>query len=192
MRRAAAVLIGAALSAGAWPSFAAVVLDNLTAKPNPARFANGYPPDIDIDIMVRDRGMTRILGCDVTVDFGDGTPDVEQRFMDGGARKITLRHVYRKKGSYPIRVKGRAAPGGRACEGDLKVQLLVVEDPRSADAAAPRDTVTTTVGCPAGWALVPGSLSGNRFRCRPDKSAINIECRGGTRYVDQDGMIGCD
>jgi hypothetical protein len=120
MNRFAATMLLMTLSAVAIPAAAAVVVDKLTAQPNPARSSSGHPPELEFEVTIKDRGMARILGCDLALDFGDGTPAVQQRFMDGGPRKATVKHVYDKPGSY-IRRHGTQghASGDRKLPGRL-------------------------------------------------------------------------
>jgi len=185
-RRTAPVLIsGSLLLIPALPAASAVVIDTLSARPNPARFSGTTPPQIVMEIAIKDRGVTRILGCDLALDFGDGSPVLPLSFMDGGARRISVKHVYNKPGTFVAATRGRAGGNVRPCEGERRMSMVVVgELPRVAPAPAP------VAGCPAGWALVPGSQSGDKFRCRPQPPA-KIECAGGTKYFEQDGMIGC-
>ena len=186
-RPTAPVLIaGSLLLMSAVPAASAVVIDSLVARPNPARFAGSTPPQVEIDVTIKDRGMTRILGCDLTLDLGDGSPALPLSFMDGGARKISTKHVYNKSGTYVIVTRGRAGGSVRPCEGEHRFSVTVLgEPPPHAEGA----TLTTT--CPAGWALVPGSQSGDKFKCRPQPPASKIECAGGTKYFEQEGLIGC-
>jgi len=178
-----------ALSAAADSAVAAVVIDTFTVRPNPARFAGGDPPQIEIEITIKDRGITRLLGCELLIDFGDGTPAVLQSLADGGTRKATLKHVYRKPGVYAAVARGRPGGGGRACEGERRVQVTIIDETPPAETVQPKETVT--VNCPAGWSVIPGSQSGPRFKCRADRPAPKIECQGGTKYFEQDGVIGC-
>jgi hypothetical protein len=191
-RRAVPVsLVGLLLLCPAMPAAAAVVIDKLMARPVPARSAKGYPQEFEFEITVKDRGMTRILGCDVMLDFGDGTPAAQQHFMDGGARRAVVKHVYEAPGTYAAVAHGRAVAGGRACDGEKRAQVTVTGEPSAPEGAALSETPPVTAGCPAGWSLVPGSQSGNRFRCRSEHAAPKIECHGGTKYFEQDGTIGC-
>jgi hypothetical protein len=188
-RRAVPVtLVGLLLLCSAMPAAAAVVIDKLIARPVPARSAKGYPQEVEFEITIKDRGVTRILGCDVTLEFGDATPDALQHFMDGGARRSVVKHVYETPGTYPVVARGRVVAGGRACEGEKRAQVTVNREP---EVAVPSETPPVTAGCPAGWSLIPGSQSGYRFRCRLEHAAPRIECQGGTKYVEQDGTIGC-
>jgi hypothetical protein len=168
---------------------AAVVIDSIVVKPNPAHVTGGTPAELEVEVAIRDRGVTRIMGCHFALDFGDGTPDLVQQFMDGGPRKALVRHHYRKPGTYNVRVRGTPAGRDRACEGEKRVQVVVVGDSEGAGDAV-RETAALSL-CPQGWSLIPGSQSGLRFKCRPDKPLVKIECQGGTKFFDQDGVIGC-
>ncbi len=184
-------LIGVLLLCSAMPADAAVVIDKLTARPIPSRSPKGYPQEVEFEIAIRDRSVTRILGCDVSVEFGDGTPDAQQHFMDGGARKAVVRHVYEAPGSYTAVARGRAVAGGRACDGERRAQITIGGELPAPERTAPSEPPPVTAACPAGWSLVPGSLSGYRFRCRAEPTMPKIECQGGTKYFEQDGTIGC-
>jgi hypothetical protein len=184
-------LIGGLLLCYAMHADAAVVIDKLTARPIPARSPKGYPQEVEFEIAIRDRSVTRILGCDVIVEFGDGTPDAQQHFMDGGARRAVVKHVYEAPGTYTVVARGRTAPGARACDGERRAQITIVGELPAPERTAPSEPPAVTAGCPAGWSLVPGSQSGYRYKCRPEHAAPRIECQGGTKYFDQDGTIGC-
>jgi hypothetical protein len=177
-----------ALSAAAGPATAAVAIDTFTARPNPGRFGGGYPPQIEIEVTVKDRGITRLLGCELLIDFGDGTPEVLQSLADGGARKATLKHVYRKPGVYAAVVRGRPGGGGRACDGERRAG----DDHRRDAAGGERATQeAVSVNCPAGWSVVPGSQAGLASR-RADRPTPKIECQGERKYLQSRmWVIGC-
>jgi len=189
-RTVAVTLVGFSLLCPVVPASAAVGVDRLNARPIPAP-AKGYPQEVEFEITVKDRGMTRILGCDVLLDFGDGTPAAQQHFMDGGARRIVVKHVYELPGTYTAVVRGRTTPGGRACDGERRVQLTIAGEAPAQQRQTANEVTPMTIGCPLGWSPVPGSQSGYRFRCRPEPTMPKIECQGGTKYVEQDGTIGC-
>src|SRR6185436_21018006 len=92
------------------PAAAVVVVDTVSVRPNPVHFTRDNPAELEVEVAIRDRGVTRILGCQLALDFGDGTPDLLQQFMDGGTRKMTVKHVYRKPGIYNVLAHG-AVPG---------------------------------------------------------------------------------
>jgi hypothetical protein len=186
---APAVFAGVLLLMPAVPAVAAVTIDMLAARPNPARFARGHAPQVDVEVSIKDRGVTRILGCDLALNFGDGTPEAIQRFMDGGPRKAIIPHVYEQAGVYVVLARGRAGSTGRPCDGERRVEVTVVGEPPPPEPA--KETAAPTSACPAGWSLVPGSQSGARFKCRADNPLPKLECQSGTRYFSQDGVIGC-
>ena len=172
------------------PASAAVVIDKLTARPLPPRSARAYPQEFEFEVTIRDGGVTRILGCDLSLDFGDGTAPVHQHFTDGGARKVVVKHVYEAPGTYTAVARGKVLPGARACDGERRAQLEIAGEPPAQERAAAEATQVST-GCPPGWSLVPGSQSGYRFKCRAERLIPRIECQGGTKYFEQDGAIGC-
>ena len=112
---AAALLCTAAL--------AAPKIDRVVVKPNPAQFAGDKAPEVEIAISISrtkfDKG-----GCDARVDFGDG----EGRNLDfSAAATRTLRHVYRKDGSYSVAVRGT---GATPCDGAQQTALKVAGQPK--------------------------------------------------------------
>jgi len=175
----------------ALPAGAAVVIEKLSARPIPARSAKGYPQEFEFEITIKDRGVSRILGCDVALEFGDASPGAQQHFMDGGVRKAVVKHVYEAPGTFTAVVRGRTIAGGRACDGEQRAQVTVAGEQPAQEGTAPGGASSVSAGCPAGWALVPGSQSGYRFKCRPEHTTPKIECQGGTKYFEQDGTIGC-
>ena len=91
------------------PLFAAPRIDNLSVK------ANTKSPEVEIAVAVARGGGT----CDVRVDFGDG----QGRTIDFGiATTRTLKHTYRKGGSFKVAVKGT---GKTPCEGAREVAVSV-------------------------------------------------------------------
>lgn len=180
-----------ALSAAAGPAAAAVVIDNFTVRPNPVRFSRGYPPQVEIEVTIKDRGITRLLGCELVIDFGDGTPEVRQSIADGGTRKATLKHAYSKAGVFEVVVRGKPGGGGRACDGERRAAVKVIDETPPPEPAPPKEAAAVTANCPPGWSLVPGSQAGARFKCRADRPTPKIDCQGGTKYFEQDGTIGC-
>jgi hypothetical protein len=172
------------------PAVAVVVVDGVSVRPNPLHFTRDNPAELEVEVAIRDRGVTRILGCQLALDFGDGTPDLLQQFMDGGTRKMTVKHVYRKPGIYNVRVHGAMPGRERVCEGEKHIQVIVVGEPETGTSEVAKEAATLTL-CPQGWSLIPGSQSGARFKCRPDKPLVKIECQNGTKFFEQEGMIGC-
>jgi len=190
-RVARLALLAAALALGpAMPAAAAVVIDKLTVRPMPARSAKEVPQEFEFEITIRDRGVARILGCDAMIEFGDGAPDAHQHFMDGGARKALVKHLYVVPGVYTVVARGRSVTGGRACDGEKRVEAVVGE-PAAQRTTAPGEAPPVTSGCPAGFSLIPGSQSGYRYKCRAESATPKIQCQGDTKYFEQDGTIGC-
>ncbi len=102
---------------------AAPKIDNVTVKPNPAVFAGGKPPEVEVSVSVS-RTRFGSEACDARVEFGDG----EGRTLDfsGVAGTRTVRHVYKKGGNYRVVAKGS---GKNPCEGTRELALNVTGGP---------------------------------------------------------------
>jgi hypothetical protein len=102
-------------------AFATPKIESVAVQPSQPKFTDGKPPEVEVSVGVArtkfDKG-----GCDARVDFGDG----EGRTLDFDvASKRSVRHTYKKGGSYTVVAKGA---GSRACEG-MQQQPLVVTGP---------------------------------------------------------------
>ena len=118
--RVTLLLVVAALSMTA---VAAPKIESIVVKPNPAPFAAGKAPEVEIAVSVNrtkfDKG-----GCDARLDFGDG----QGRNLEFGvATQRTVHHVYKKDGSYTIAVRGA---GATPCEGAQAAALKVAGEPK--------------------------------------------------------------
>ena len=121
MMRSVLALVGAMVFSVA--VLAAPKIESLVVKPNAAQFAGDKAPEVEIAVSISrtkfDKG-----GCDARLDFGDG----EGRNLDfSAAATRTLRHVYRKDGSYTVSVRGA---GGTPCEGSQQAALKVSGEPK--------------------------------------------------------------
>ena len=104
-------------------ALAAPKLESVVVKPNPARFSGEKAPEVEISVSISrtkfDKG-----GCDARLDFGDG----QGRTLDfQAAATRTVRHVYKKDGSYTVAVRGT---GGSPCEASQQAALTVAGEPR--------------------------------------------------------------
>ena len=116
-----AFILAASLCASA--ALAAPKIDNIAVKPNPAAFAGGKPPEVEVSVSVsRTRFGSEV--CDARVEFGDG----EGRTLDfsGVAGTRTVRHVYRKGGNFRLVVHGA---GKNPCEGTRELAMNVTGGP---------------------------------------------------------------
>jgi len=161
----------------------------LAVKPNPAVFAEGVPPRVEIAVTVN-RSTTDRQACDVKVEAGDGTKESQLSF-GADERTKTVHHVYKNPGSYQVK-----AVAGFGCSGTRTVIVTVRATPEPAPAApsasAPAEPAAPSgPGCPAGWWLVPESAQGARYNCRPNLPARPLVCTGGTSYFSENGVIGC-
>ena len=180
-------LAGLALLLAAPGAFAATSVESLTVEPNPAILSGAAPRLVEIAVTVN-RGQLDRQSCDVVIEPGDGGKPLLLTFASGDKRK-SLRYTYAKSGPYEVK-----AMAGNGCSGTRRVMLEV----RGADdlaiappaPAASRATPPET-GCPAGWYLVPDSVQGSRYECRPNLPASPLRCGAGTRYFAENGAIGC-
>lgn len=181
MKRAPALVLAALAvpAAAAGPR-----IEMLAVKPNPAAFAGATPPQVDITITI-ERPTPLDLTCEARVDPGDGSGTYHVSFGIGDRRTKTVRHVYRRTGSFKITAAGI---GKHGCEGARELVLIV----RAAGSAAgPAGTQVADPKCPSGWLLVPESVKGARYTCRPKPPAQALKCQAGTTYFAEEGLIGC-
>ena len=100
-------------------------IESVAVKPNPAQFAGGKPPEVEVAVSVG-RGKFEKAGCDARVDFGDG----EGRTLDFGVAAMrTTHHVYKKDGSYTVAAHGT---GATPCEGAQQAAVQVAGEPKKA------------------------------------------------------------
>ena len=183
------IMLGAVLAIAAQASFAATRLEDLAVKPNPAVFAGGTPPRVEIAVTVN-RSLSDRQPCDVKVEPGDGGSALQLTFgVDERTKSVP--YVYKKPGSYQVK-----AVAGFGCSGSRSVSVAVQT---TAEAASPAPSASVPAepaalsgpGCPAGWWLVPESVQGGRYNCRPNLPARPLMCAGGTSYFAENGIIGC-
>jgi hypothetical protein len=159
-------------------------IEVLAVKPNPAVFSGATPPQVEIAITI-ERPTPLDLTCDALLDPGDGSGKYHVSFGIGDRRTKTVRHVYRMTGSFKVTVAGT---GKNACDGAHELVLTVRSAGTAAGAAGTR---VADPKCPSGWLLVPESVKGSRYTCRPKPPAHALKCEGGTQYFAEEGFIGC-
>jgi len=116
-----AALAGAVLLSAA--AAAAPKIESIVVKPNPAPFAGGKAPEVEIALLIS-RTRFDTGNCDARLDFGDG----QGRNVDFGvATKRTVHHVYKKEGSYTVAARGA---GATPCAGAQQVALKVTGEPK--------------------------------------------------------------
>ena len=113
-------------------ALAAPRIDNLVVKPNPAAFAGGKAPEVEVTVSVK-RGQFDSGGCEAALDLGDGSRPRTVEF--GVATAKTIRYVYKKDGTYKVTAKGA---GSTACEGMREATLTVKGAPAPAKKAEPK------------------------------------------------------
>jgi hypothetical protein len=119
MKRA---IVALAAALGASAVVAAPKIESVTVTPSSAQFSRGKPPEVEVGVAIA-RGKFDAGGCEARIDFGDG----EGRNLDFSvAGKRTVRHVYKKNGSYTVVAHGA---GGKPCEGTQQAPVRVAGAP---------------------------------------------------------------
>jgi hypothetical protein len=181
--------IGAILIAAAPAAFAATQVDGVLVTPNPASFTGNVPPQVEIAVIVN-RGQFDRQACDVLIETGDGSAPLRLSFARGDERK-SVRYAYPMPGSYTLR-----AVAAYGCTGMRTANVAVYGPSYPAPAVAPVPSPaaaesTPQGGCPAGWWVVPESVQGARYTCRPNLPPVPLKCGAGTSYFSGNGVIGC-
>jgi hypothetical protein len=107
---------------GASAALAAPKIESVTVQPSQPKFIDGKAPEVEVAVAI---GRTRFDSgnCDARLEFGDG----EGRTLEFGvAAKRTVRHVYKKGGSYTVMARGA---GAKPCEGMQQMPLVVTGAP---------------------------------------------------------------
>jgi len=113
---------------GASAALAAPKIENVTVQPNQPKFTGGKAPEVEVSVSIS-RSRFDSGNCDARVEFGDG----EGRTLDFGvAAKRTVRHVYKKGGSFTVAARGA---GASPCEGAQQAPLTVAGAPEPKKAA---------------------------------------------------------
>jgi hypothetical protein len=107
----------------ATPALAAHRLQSVTVSPNPAAFAGGKAPEVQVVVAV-ERARSGPSNCEASVDFGDGARPRAEDFGMSATR--SFRKTYAKGGTYAISVRGS---GKVPCEGVLQASLTVTGEP---------------------------------------------------------------
>ncbi len=190
MERKHAWMAGAILIAAAPALLAATRIEDVVARPNPAAFAGSTPPQVEIAVTIG-RGQFDRQACDVIVETGDGGGASRLSFGPGDELTKSVRHTYQKPGSYQLKaIAGSGCTGNRSVNVTILAKPEATPSPASASAAA-ESAAPTGPGCPAGWWVVPESVQGARYSCRPNLPSRPLICAGGTSYFSENGIIGC-
>lgn len=107
----------------AGPALAAHRLESVTVTPNPAAFAGGKAPEVQVVVAVQ-RARSGPSNCEASVDFGDGGRPRAEDF--GMSTTRSFRKTYAKGGTYAISVRGS---GKVPCEGLLQASVRVTGEP---------------------------------------------------------------
>ena len=113
--------IAAALLAAS-SALAAPKIDNVVVKPNQAQASSAKPAEVEVSVSIS-RTRFDTGSCDARLEFGDG----EGRNLEFGvAATRTVRHAYKKGGSYKVLARGA---GGVPCEGSQQTALTIAQAP---------------------------------------------------------------
>ena len=116
---------------GASAALAAPKIENVTVQPNQPKFTGGKAPEVEVSVSIS-RSRFDSGNCDARVEFGDG----EGRTLDFGvASKRTVRHVYKKSGSFTVVARGA---GSTPCEGMQQMPIVVAGAPEPVKKAEPK------------------------------------------------------
>jgi len=103
-------------------ALAAPRIDKVVVKPSQAQASSAKPAEVEVSVSIS-RTRFDTGSCDARVDFGDG----EGRNVDFGvAATRTVRHAYKKSGSYNVVARGA---GGTPCEGSQQAPLTIAQAP---------------------------------------------------------------
>lgn len=185
MKMKVKLLAAMAAALVAAPAAAAPRIESVSVKPNPAPLEAGKTADVVISVTI-ERPTPLDLSCEAVIDPGDGGRTLTMSWDLGDRRTKTTRYEYEQPGRYRLKASGS---GKGACTGAREVMVTV----GTAAAAAAAKTARAAKGpsCPAGWALVEGSVKGVRYTCRPRPPAQALRCAEGTSYFSERGEIGC-
>ena len=124
--------------------------------------------------------------CGFSMNFGDGRTASYK--AEAGTTTMVQGIPYMRPGTYQIHTVGipNLEPGMPSCGPGPQIVLTVSAAAQSAPAVS--QPVPAADPCPSGWALVPGSRSGNAFSCA--KRPL-VSCPAGTQYFDDGRTLGC-
>jgi hypothetical protein len=135
------------------------------------------------------------VNCNVRVNFGDGSPEVNYKLNQAKDVPLVAAHTYAKPGSYTVKVEPRTKLPMLKCTGGDKsatvnvLPVVVAAAPAAAGAPA----------CPTGWTLDKKSIvkKTGAFTCTAKAGtaapADKLACSGTLSYVEntKKGQIGC-
>jgi hypothetical protein len=156
----------------------------------PAEIKAGEKSTLTASFDVKDKA----VNCNVRVNFGDGTPEVNYKLNQAKDVPLIADHTYAKAGSYTIKVEPRTKLPMLKCTGTDQSVVLKVVAPVAA-AAAP----AAAPACPDGWKLDKRSVSKKTgaFMCSAKAGtaapAAKLTCPGTLSYVEntKKGQLGC-
>jgi hypothetical protein len=162
------------------------------AKMDPAEIKAGESATLTAAFDLKDNA----VNCNVRVNFGDGSPEVNYKLNQAKDVPLVAPHAYAKPGTYTVKVEPRTKLPMLKCTGGdqtamVKVVPVVMAAAPAAAAAGP--------ACPDGWKLDKKSVSKKTgaYTCTAKAGtaapAGKLACTGTLGYFENSkkGQIGC-
>jgi hypothetical protein len=181
-----------ALFAAALIAFSAFTVQAQTltsAKVEPAEIKAGESATLTAAFELKDNA----VNCNVRVNFGDGSPEVNYKLNQAKDVPLVAPHTYAKPGTYTVKVEPRTKLPMLKCTGSdqsatVKVVPVVMA---AAPAAGP--------ACPDGWKLDKKSVvkKTSAYTCTAKAGtaapAAKLACAGSLSYFEntKKGQLGC-
>ena len=171
-------------------TFAAQAQTLTGAKMDPAEIKAGEKSTLTAAFDLKENA----VNCNVRVNFGDGSPEVNYKLNQAKDVPLVAAHTYAKAGDYTVTVQPRTKlPMLKCTGGDQKASLKVVVPVVMAAAAS------AAPACPAGWTLSKKSVvkKTGAFTCtaKPKTAAPEgkLACPGSLGYFEntKTGRLGC-
>jgi hypothetical protein len=159
------------------------------AKIEPAEIKAGESATLTAAFDLKDNA----VNCNVRVNFGDGSPEVNYKLNQAKDVPLVAPHTYAKPGTYMVKVEPRTKLPMLKCTGsDQTATVKVVPVVMAAAAAA-------APACPDGWKLDKKSVSKKTgaYTCTAKAGtavpAAKLACTGDLGYFEnrKKGQIGC-
>jgi hypothetical protein len=161
-----------------------------SAKMEPAEIKAGESAKLTAAFDLKDNA----VNCNVRVNFGDGSPEVNYKLNQAKDVPLVAPHAYAKPGTYTVKVEPRTKLPMLKCTGadqSATVKVVPVVMAAAPAAAAP--------ACPDGWKLDKKSVmkKTGAYTCTAKAGtaapAGKLACTGSLGYFEntKKGQIGC-
>ena len=172
-------------------SFAAQAQTLTGAKMEPAEIKAGESSTLTATFELKENA----VNCNVRVNFGDGSPEVNYKLNQAKDVPLVAPHAYAKAGTYTVKVEPRTKLPMLKCSGaDVSTTVNVVPVVAAAAPAA-----AGAPSCPEGWKLDKKSVSKKTgaYTCTAKAGtaapAGKLACAGTLGYFEntKKGQLGC-